>query len=162
MAILFSEIKKFNPNHGSDGRFTTGAARGIKTTQSSTTKKSKNKEILSHFKQGWSGREKAGAILDSAKPGSTLSYKEDYWTFDDKPDVVIRELHYEQENKYWKMNNGMWAGTSTVNINGKNETSPLATVSGSELAMFAASAADRYANKWGNHRVDPDIQVDLK
>ena len=39
MAILFSEIKKFNPYHGADGRFTTGAAATSFTIRTKDPKK---------------------------------------------------------------------------------------------------------------------------
>lgn len=152
MAQVFEEIKKYNHNHGDDGKFTSGT---------SSVSETGNDAVLAATKKGWNGREAIGKLLSDAKKGSTISYKETDTDYVNQG-AYIQEKDSPKETRWTKTQNGMWSGVEQYS---DGHTQRCINQSDRDLGMIVASVADHYYDKqaWPSKRfIDPEFKVDMK
>lgn len=156
MAQLFEEIKKYNPYHGADGKFTgaSGAKTttpGTKTTESPTIG-GKNGELQNLLERGWDAKDDIGTFLEKAGRFSEFSYKEDLGRGE--------EGYVEYSWTKWS-DNDLWSGTESFSEGG---TYPCRAQSSKDLGLIIASTADHYYHKenWPPGSIDPEFKLDIK
>ena len=177
MARLFEDIRKYNPYHGSDGRFTSsgGAASVVSSGRSGKTggqsgsgdRKRQGEQLKSFLDHGITLKNPAAEMMRDAGKGTTVSWKENAaglltptW------ETQIREM------KYTKGDGDNWTGSSSwTDKNGKKKTSRSETFNSDQLASFITSASEDYIKQRSGHRrkargaaddVNPSIVVDMR